>query len=267
MQSYGKKREMTTIEVEGREITVSENLDRVVDDWYQLSLEKCGQPGIPVTIKNRREFDLLPHLSHVSTAFPYSDGQVVVLVVALDNTDAIHEATVAHEILHWILNLDGFPQFKDHKRPHNDCEIMLGIVLSHVPLNQRLAEYGFEYLTGVDALADRVVAAITQREDWDLARPELIAKSLLCVDILQNCTPKKRQVLEEAVSINTLLAQCVHGCLDVLSHYDLRDCESIRRAGRKLISFLMLNKFGNYIEYDTIPELRRMLKALPHDQR
>jgi len=171
---------MTTIKVEGREITVSENLDRVVDDWYQLSLEKCGRPGIPFTIKNRREFRLLPHLSRVSTAFPYSDGQVVVLVVALDNTDAIDEATVAHEILHWILILEGFPQFKDHKQPHNDCQIMLGSVLSHVPLNQRLAKYRFEYLTEVDGLADEVVAAITQREDWNLARRSVRARLSRC---------------------------------------------------------------------------------------
>lgn len=195
------------------------------------------------------------------TAFPYSDGQVAVLVVALDDTDAIDEAIVAHEILHWILHLEGFRDFKDHERPNNDCQIMLGSVLSHVPLNQRLTEYGFEYLSGVDTLADGVVAAITRRENWELSRPALIAKSLLCVDILQNCSSKKRQVLEEAVNANTPLAQCVHGCLDVLSHYELNECESNRRAGRKLINFLGLNKFGNYVEFESIPELRAMVRA------
>lgn len=251
---------MGVVEIGGRKYTTTKRLDRVTDVWFKLSVEKCGPPGIPVTIKSRNELGIFKHLSAVSTAFPYTDGEIVCLVVALDETAIFDEFTVAHEITHWILNLEGFVTYKDHEAPNNDCQLMLGSVLSHVNVNARLKRYGFDYLSQVDALAQSVGRAIRRRTAWNLPKAELIAKALLCVDILLNCSPARNRDLQEAIAPREALSNIVSNSLSVLSHYALDDLEGNKRAGRMLIRSLGLSTLGTYMEFAVVPELRDMLR-------
>ena len=118
---------MPTLRAGTKDVIVSERLLDLLLEWENMAKEVIGQPRIPVEVRSRYEFPELSQfkgeLNLVKPMVRRNDGRVV-LAVIVESVDPLNEVIVAHEVMHWILKLQGFRTLQNQDDPNDDITIL-----------------------------------------------------------------------------------------------------------------------------------------------
>ncbi|MEK6285350.1 MAG: hypothetical protein AABO57_06380 [Acidobacteriota bacterium] len=227
--------------------TASGKLALLMDEWVSLAEKQYGLPQLPVTIINRRDH---PKLSgdrgELNTAVPELVNGQPMLVVFLENTDAVNEILVAHEIMHWILNLNGFKGVSEASRFYDKIASYLTSLVSHVPLNRFMTERGFDYLSYENERATETLNALPRELKKPRVEQTLVWTVLYLCDVILNCSPKIRNEIEKQIAADGRINAKVNQVLSILGGFNLHDVNENSAALQSLLTELELHRFGTF---------------------
>ncbi|MBA7652013.1 hypothetical protein ES703_59842 [subsurface metagenome] len=253
---------MPTIKIANKDVTISQKLDNLFTEWENLAEEYFGKPKIPVEIISRYKVKQFKHFKgELNTALPIKISGHWTLIVAVENIDLLNESIVAHEVMHWIIRFYGFHDVQNKSNPNDDCTILLNCLTSHVPLNHFMAKRGFDYLPMENERAMDTAKSIfrnglpkppTEKDIiyWALYYSDLILSSSL------ESSNKLRLALKTCLPINTHVEQI----LSALDHYNLHKPDANKKAKWWLIKMLKLKKWGDFIDFNNLANLKQKLK-------
>ena len=257
---------MPTIRIANKNIIISDKIAHLFSEWANLAEKYFGRPRIPVGVVSRYQVNQLKQFKgELNTAQPMRVHGRWTLIVTVEYIDPLNEIMVAHEIMHWIIKFYGFRTIQNKSNPNDDCTILLNSLTSHVPLNRFMAERNFDYFPMENARAEDA-AKLIHRDNLPKSPIEekIIREALYYSDLILSSSSKSGAQLRLALKTCSSIDTRVGEILSALEHYDLHKPDENQRAKRWLIKILRLNKWGYFIDFDDLSEMRQMLKESPN---
>lgn len=251
---------MPTILVDNKQAEVSETLARVTGEWFEKCEQRVGSK-VPLLIVNRRKIpEFRDAAGEVNITYPkVVDGRLA-LVIGLEDSDALNEVLLAHEVMHWVIRLDGFHDLYTPVSEYKDAATHLGSVTSHVPLHRYMRERGFD----PQPLEDYRTSGTAERVEQGKIRPEdlpdlpLKGMALYLADLITGASAEPASRLRDAIASQGKCRSLVEKTLDVMGHYDLHTPDGHLRASQMVIKALEL-RGGQFTVQQTVPYLQQKL--------
>jgi len=227
-----------------KEISIRKHADEptlaMLDLWRSLSEHKTGVP-IEVMVGNRREHKQLGSFrGELNTAYPSVHDGKPILVLWMDSFSNVKPLIIAHELGHWVLNLQGFHSFNYRPSKNSNIEILLNSMASHVPLYALQRSLGHKPDDEIDSRALHNIKLFATKVK---SEKNIMANALMLADDIMNCSSGNRTSLLNVINRNySKTSKYIKEIMNLGSTFDLLFPDQNLAFRKKIIEQLDLSK-------------------------
>lgn len=232
-------------------------LREIINYWHSLS-QKILDYQIDIILTDRKNVeDIFKNIKgEVNYAMPIEIEGKLHLLVIMNSLDNVSPQIFAHEVMHWILKLEGYPGINNTQNLKNIIAVHINDLCIHRLLWKKIRSYNIEIQNEID---DRGINDLNLMISKNCS--DGLELALLVADDIQNCSK------DLSHSIKKVLKNGYHNAynsykdiLEVIEMYNLHNPIEVRKCLMKLVDILGLE--GNWDIPNEIASLKDKISII-----
>lgn len=165
-----------------------------INYWNEMSKKVLGK-RLPICLTERSSLSQFTNFNgELNIAFPTKIGSDDYLAVVVESFKSVSPAIFSHEIMHWILKLEGYPGIRDLNNPQSLLVAHINDLSIHNLLWKRVKKFGKNVEEEINSRAITDLNLMINHQNIDE-----LELALLVADDINNCPDYLATTLHKAL--------------------------------------------------------------------